>query len=389
MQSRLGIIIAFAYAALAIVFTAIVIADADWFEKYESGIASAGHVLLVMAGIFTVPLAIWRSVVAERQATAAQTQSETARSAMLHERYKTGTQMLGNEELWTRVSGIQELARLSEEHPDEYHLRIMRLLSGFVRTKKRGTDKIPSKQEWVLDEPPFDVQAAMDAIGTRTRERLMIENKAYYKPDLRRAQLQRGSLAHANLSNTRLGGAQLQSAALRRADFSYAILNQANLTGATLGGAILHGAELHRSILRSAVLWTPWPPGRLRFISYYDALKQGDVISADLSASGLDHADCLDASMQGVNFSESDLTDSILARTRLAGANFAGANLKRANLSNAMFSCDGRIPATGLTQAQLDMAIAEQGKPPLLQGVKDAETGEQLVWRGEWVGPSE
>ena len=38
--------------------------------------------------------------------------------------------------------------------------------------------------------------------------------------------------------------------------------------------------------------------------------------------------------------------------------------------------------AAGLTQAQLDSAIADPENPPKLEGVLDAETGEQLVWRG-------
>ena len=40
-------------------------------------------------------------------------------------------------------------------------------------------------------------------------------------------------------------------------------------------------------------------------------------------------------------------------------------------------------PATGLTQGQLDEARSDPNNPPFLEGVLDAETGEQLVWRGK------
>ena len=50
---------------------------------------------------------------------------------------------------------------------------------------------------------------------------------------------------------------------------------------------------------------------------------------------------------------------------------------------------DGKIPATGLTQAQLDTACANPKTPPMLEGLMDAETGEPLVWRGKPLGDGE
>ena len=44
---------------------------------------------------------------------------------------------------------------------------------------------------------------------------------------------------------------------------------------------------------------------------------------------------------------------------------------------------DSEHLATGLTQDQLDMARADPDHPPKLDGVKDAITGEQLIWRGK------
>ena len=40
----------------------------------------------------------------------------------------------------------------------------------------------------------------------------------------------------------------------------------------------------------------------------------------------------------------------------------------------------------GLTQAQLDVARSAPENPPELEGVLDAKTGEQLVWRGRPLG---
>ena len=39
-----------------------------------------------------------------------------------------------------------------------------------------------------------------------------------------------------------------------------------------------------------------------------------------------------------------------------------------------------KFPTTRLTQAQLDAAFAEPGRPPQLNGVLDDQTGSPLVW---------
>ena len=63
-------------------------------------------------------------------------------------------------------------------------------------------------------------------------------------------------------------------------------------------------------------------------------------------------------------------------------------DLEDADLTGTSFSRDRGIggrqnPAKGLTQAQLDEARSDPDNPPDLEGVLDAETGEQLVWQGK------
>ena len=74
---------------------------------------------------------------------------------------------------------------------------------------------------------------------------------------------------------------------------------------------------------------------------------------------------------------KADLSDAYLIETNLNRAMLSHADLTGANLSNAdMRGC------IGLTQEQLDQAVAQEGVPPNLAGVVDANTGEPLVWRG-------
>ena len=87
------------------------------------------------------------------------------------------------------------------------------------------------------------------------------------------------------------------------------------------------------------------------------------------------------------------LKKAILVGTNLSGANLIDANFEDANLSAANFE-DALLIHTnlsganlkeckGLTQKQIDQAIAlPPDKPPDLTDVVDAKTGKPLVWCG-------
>ncbi len=125
-----------------------------------------------------------------------------------------------------------------------------------------------------------------------------------------------------------------------------------------------------------------------------------DIVRSQLQRSAL-----IGTNFANFNLSSVDLTNSLLAKADfsyaflafadLSGADLGDANFKRTilnecNLSGAKFVSIAvgsdqhtrNIVARNLTQAQLDQAVAAPDNPPILDGVIDAETGEQLVWRG-------
>ena len=97
----------------------------DSWRGEESGGTAIRNLVLVLAAIIGLPLAIWRSKVAEHQA-------ETAQRGLLNERYQKGAEMLGSDLSAVRIGGIYALARLAGEHPGDYHLQIMSLLCAFL-----------------------------------------------------------------------------------------------------------------------------------------------------------------------------------------------------------------------------------------------------------------
>ena len=111
----------------------------DWLQitpdGKESGSTTVRNIGLVIAALVALPLAIWRSLVAQRHA-------DTAQQNLLNERYQQGAEMLGSEVLSVRLGGIYALRRLSEEHPKQYHVQIMQLFCAFVRnpTEDNGNE---------------------------------------------------------------------------------------------------------------------------------------------------------------------------------------------------------------------------------------------------------
>ena len=114
-------------------------------------------------------------------------------------------------------------------------------------------------------------------------------------------------------------------------------------------------------------------------------LMRANFANCNLSRAGLDGSTLVNA-----DFSNAILASANLSSAELGGSNFLNVQLFECNLSGTKFVTEARREdwtaelqvARNLTQAQLDLAIADPHNPPILDGVIDAETGEQLVWRG-------
>ena len=286
------------------------------------------NVGLVVGGVIAVLLAVWRSTVAERQ-------TATAQQGLLNERYQKGAEMLGSGVLSVRLGGIYALQRLAEEHPEQYHVQIMRLLCAFVRhpTKDDGGAAKPDEKDRLRE----DVQAVMTAIGTRSEAGIALEKKANLPLDLHGADLSGAWLADADLSGAWLASADLSNASLYGSNLARANLYSANLSRASASTALFMDADLGSTQLMVA-----------------------NLASANLSSTNLDLA----------NLSKALLTEATLTEASLISANLSGSRL----------ALDGQFPATGLTQTQLDQSCADADDPPSLTNVVDAKTGEPLVW---------
>ena len=133
------------------------------------------------------------------------------------------------------------------------------------------------------------------------------------------------------------------------------------MDGANLSGAVLDGADLSFANCRNS---------NFRHASLVETnLHHVCVDQSDFSVRQMDWVDCTEGSFYKTTFT----------KVHMWSCNFKGALLNETDLTQTYLPL-GNI----ITQQQLDQAVAEPDKPPLIDdGLADPDTGKQLNWHGE------
>ncbi len=259
-------------------------------------------------------------------------------------------ELLGSSNLSVRLGGIYALARLARDHPKDYHLQVMDVLSAFARHPvddpalhrpathgaMRHKHVAPmlddvSPSQGVNDMARPDVVEIVRVIGRRSHQQLETEREGHYRINLRDTYL-----FYAHLRHTMLAGV----------DFTLAILAGANLIGAQLTDASLNRANLNAALL----------------------------IDADLT-----HAD-----LTGAMLKEATLGRAILARAKLIGIDLTEATLTHKNFNRADLGAADFANVKELTQEQLaDAAQNPSAYPP--RNLPDGITWDEQVAKQRWV----
>ncbi len=229
----------------------------DWLTGDESGSATIRNIGLVIAGSLAIPLAIWRAIVADRQASSAQHQTVIAQQSLLNERYQKAAEMLGNALLSVRLGGIYALQALIEEHAEQYYVRCMRLLCAFVRNPPVDERLTPRSDKEMTRwgggiRLRADVQAVMDMMRSRDDRLMALEGRAQFEVDFRGSDLRGSNLRQVNftgvdLRDADLSGAYAVGANMSRVGLSGARLYKTMLAAADLSGTYFSGADISRT----------------------------------------------------------------------------------------------------------------------------------------------
>ena len=227
------VLVALGYVILNVISYMILFRPALWdWMKGSNGVALRNFALVAAAAIGLL-LAVWRSLVAHKQA-------DTAERGHNNERYQKGADMLGSGVMTTRMGGVYALERLAQEHPREYHVQIMKLLCAFLRhrVKDRGEEaKAESKKLWLnLDAtahgPPggggilarkelqSDLNAAAQTIGECRRglakTRLFKSIEGDFNLDFRDMNLSGANLSRADLTGANLSRANIEDVSFEK-----------------------------------------------------------------------------------------------------------------------------------------------------------------------------
>ena len=325
----------FALAVTAATAFAIDISQAwEWLRSNRSSEVPKGNVWPVIVIVVPWLIAIWRVTVVLRLA-------KTEQQRFLEQRYYHGNNALHSDAPSARLDGVDTLKNLAKEHRKQYHIRIMRLFCDFVRTPPLWNGEPTSGMEL---RP--DVQAAICAIGERSRGHRRPEEKVGFKPDLHGAHLR-----YADMKGLNFAGANLRRACLYRAA----------LIGAKLAGTNLIAADL----------------------------RQANLADADLAQANLADADLTRAAFTNANLAGANLTQATLTGANLSGTDLCGAKLERAVITRAILGTEpvytdsGELITSGsyvrMTQQQLNQTYGDKGDPPKLNGAIDWTTCKELT----------
>ena len=318
LTRSLGFWVGVAVAAIVAVGVVLSVVYWDWLQGGSgngSNAADVRNIALVVGGIVAILLALWRSLVAERQARAAQEQvraaqeqSETAKRVYVNERYRQAASMLGDRELPVRLGGIFVLERLAEDHTVEFRPGVVKLLVEFLRAPPTLEEPQPKVfGGWPSLERPAvrpDVQAAFTAINNLKYGGVSTEDAwSHGWPDLHGAQLcsvnmeklslRGANLQNANLEYAQLSGTDLTGASLQGANFRHANLSFTNLSSCDMSGADFSGVEARRTKFKRATM-----PA---------TMVGASLFKADCSEAVFPNTDLTDAQLDSTNLTAADL----------------------------------------------------------------------------------
>ncbi len=107
---------------------------------------------------------------------------QTADKQLLQERFWTASTMLaeertrnGEESAMSRVSSVVMLGQLAREHPDEYHVAVMRIFEIFLTWTT-----VFAPERTVVDVESNDIVETIRFVETRNREQRKAEREAGY-----------------------------------------------------------------------------------------------------------------------------------------------------------------------------------------------------------------
>ncbi len=174
MPIRLNVLQAVVVLAVAFICFLVIGIGYHFWDELEAKSSVIRNLCLAAGVPIAIGVALWRSVIANRQVSAAYRQVETAleqtaiaQENILRSRFQSAAEMLGHKSVAVRIGGVQSLAELAAQNMDQYYVSVGNLLEAFSISATRDDGSTP-KATTDLDG---DIQVARDAIEMLRRLR--------------------------------------------------------------------------------------------------------------------------------------------------------------------------------------------------------------------------
>jgi len=304
---------------------------------------------LIIGGITAFALAAWRGWCHDRQ-------TRTTMQGHITDRFIKASELLGSDQMASRLGGIFMLWRTGKDSPNVDDKRaVLDMLCAFIReptpdascdcgkvedgTEAKGTAK--GERETLRN----DVRSALALLAPQEQKTLPVPPG--YRFDLTGAELPKAELSGAKLDGAQLSHVDFRGAGLARASLNAAALDNANLCEAKLPDADLVGACL----IYSNCFYVDFKGAKLVESDLYGANLYGsDLTKTDLSDAKMINVNMRNAVMDKANLTHSILIDANLVESKIVEAKMTGALLLGAKLNRADLS------GTDMSSADFTMA---------------------------------
>ena len=259
-------------------------------DQIEAGTTAIGVLIQLLLSVFIVVglYLTWRRV-------------EIAYGGQITERFTRAIDQLGytrpdgSPAIEIRTGAVYALRRIAKDSAQD-HWPIVEILASYVREQAPRVDREDSEAPSSMFKPRADIQAAIAAIGGRSRWR----NEARWQV--------------VDLSNSDLRGANLVRCHLKGANLSGSLLDRANFQSGTLAHADLSWTSGHFVIFAGC-----------------------DLSFARLSSATVPFAMLAAAKLRHTHLAKSDLSGAMFWRSTVEDSDFSEAILKRADFSSGVF----------------------------------------------------
>lgn len=338
---------------------------------------------LVIAALIGFPMLIWRTSIADRQAS-------TAEASHVAETYTKAIEQLGavNDEgypkLELRLGALYSLEKIALSNED-YHPQVMEVLCAYVRLNARLNSLEHEKESMsvkAVDSPREDIQTAITIVGRRNvtfdpeRASLNLSSVDLEGADFSNAQLNNVNFDGSHLANTKFINASIQHCSFVKVELGSSNLSLCNavssdfssssLIDSTLYGADISDSTLENTKLQSARLdQTRALRIKARSSDFSHAyIRDTDFSGSSLASGNFSDADAfscqfIDVDINRANFSEANLNCSVFKNAKAHKAKFPEAELYTTAFEDMNFyGCD--ISAEDLFHSKLSNVGPEE-----------------------------